>query len=117
MSATKPNETNAPVSKRTMRSQVSILLSPDNRARIEQVAEEKQCSFGRAAELIIELYFVYKQTVDDIRDAGRTIQGAKVEVTETALFHQLWTPLRTTRGGRVWAPPNTEFPVELEKMT
>jgi hypothetical protein len=114
MPLTEPTETNAPVTKR---SQVSILLSPDNRARIERVAEEKQCSFGRAAELIIELYFAYKQTVDDIRDAGKSVQRAKVEVTETALFQAAWTPLRTIKGGRVWAPPDTEFPVELGKMT
>jgi hypothetical protein len=117
MAATKPNETSAPTGKRAVRPQVSILLSQDMKAKVEQLAQEKGCSFGRAAELIFELFFVYRQTIADMREAVGSVQAARVKLVETQLFHQCWTPIPTTRGGRVWAPPDTPFPVELEKIT
>jgi hypothetical protein len=117
MAATKPNETVAPTGKRAVRPQVSILLSQDMKTKVEQVAQEKGCSFGRAAELIFELFFVYRQTVEDMRKTVGSVQAAETKLTETILFHKLWTPIRTTQGGYIWAPPNTQFPVELEKLT
>ena len=42
MPATKPNETVAATTKRSARPQVSILLSQDMKAKIEQLAEEER---------------------------------------------------------------------------
>jgi hypothetical protein len=117
MAATKPNETVAPIRKRVARPQVSILLSQDMKARIEGVAREKGCSFGRAAELIFEQWWVYKLTIDAMRETVGSVQAAETRLIETQLFHRMWTPIPTKGGGRLWAPPDTPFPVELEKIT
>jgi hypothetical protein len=122
MPVTKPNETLNPVSKRVARPQVSILLSQDMKARVEQLAREKGCSFGRAAELIFELFFVYRQTIADMRETVGSVQAAETRLIETQLFHRMWSPI-IAKGGvpakrvTLWAPPDTPFPLELEKVT
>jgi hypothetical protein len=122
MPATKPNETVAPASKRVARPQVSILLSQEMKTRIEQMAQEVGCSFGRAAELIMERFFIYKQTIDDMRTTVGSVQAAETRLIETQLFQRMWSPI-LAKGGvpakriTLWAPPDTPFPIELEKIT
>jgi hypothetical protein len=127
MPATKPNETSTPATtpeKRNVRSQASVLLSPRIRALIERAMQEEDCSFGRAVETIIDRYFVYKQTIDDMRAVVGGLQGAETKLIETQLFHRGWTAIRVIAGTppaggfKLWASPGIPFPiVEFEKIT
>jgi hypothetical protein len=124
MPATKPDETINPTSKRVARPQVSFLVSSEMKAQIDQVAQNEGCSFGRAVELIVQKYFLYKQTIDDMRATVSSVQGAETRLIETQLFYQGWSPI-LAKGGEgeaakrvtLWAPPDTPFPLRLEKTT
>jgi hypothetical protein len=124
MPATKPNETVAPTSKRVARPQVSILLSQEMKARVERLAQEQGCSFGRAAEIVMDRFFTYENTIRDMREKVGSVQAATTKLIETQLFYGGWSPILARAGEgedakrvTLWAPPDTPFPIALEKIT
>jgi hypothetical protein len=96
------------------RPQLGIIVSQQTRDWIEQLARDSGRSLGQQVEYMLERCNAYDEALTDIRHTVHTLEGVKTKVIETVLFRHMWSWFPTTRGGKVWAPPGTPLPVEID---
>jgi hypothetical protein len=96
------------------RPQLGIIVSQETKDLIEQQARESNRSMGQVVEHLIQEALHTRQVLADVRSSIRKVEEVGTRAIATVLFHHMWTPLRTTKGGTVWAPPDTPLPVEID---
>jgi len=96
------------------RPQLGIIVSQETKDLIEQLARDGKRSMGQLVEELIQEALHTRRVLTDVRDSLRKVEDIGSRAIGTVLFHHMWTPLRTTKGGTVWAPPDTPLPVEID---
>jgi hypothetical protein len=96
------------------RPQLGIIVSQETKDVIERLAREGNRSMGQVAEEMIQEALHTRKVLTNVRDSLRKVEDIGSRAIGTVLFHHMWTPLRTTKGGTVWAPPDTPLPVEID---
>ena len=96
------------------RPQLGVIVSQEMKDLIEQMARDSGRSMGQQVEAMLERCKAYDAALTDMRQTVHSLEGVKTKVIETVLFRHMWSWLPTTRGGKIWVPPGTPLPVEID---